>query len=68
MIPVRERGSTPTELRLLFGLAGLSVRNIWGGTAGNRRRGPSDLDEIEIMVVAGKSGEPLSPVEGILCP
>lgn len=49
---VRERAFVPTELTLLFRLAGLSVLNMWGGTAGNWGRRPLDLDEIEIMIVA----------------
>jgi SAM-dependent methyltransferase len=57
-IPTRERAFIPTELRLLFSMAGLSALNIWGGTAGNWGRRPLDLDEIEIMVVARKTGEP----------
>jgi SAM-dependent methyltransferase len=57
-IAVRERGFVATELILLFRLAGMSVLNTWGGTAGNWRRETLDLDEIEIMVVAGKTGEP----------
>jgi ubiquinone/menaquinone biosynthesis C-methylase UbiE len=58
--PVRatERGFVPTELVLLFRLAGLTVQNIWGGTAGNWGHRKIDLDEIEIMVVARKSAEP----------
>jgi hypothetical protein len=32
---------------------------MWGGTAGNWGRRGLDLDEIEIMVVARKSSEPL---------
>ena len=51
---MKERGFVPTELRLLFGVAGLDVREIWGGTAGNWGERPVDLDEIEIMVLAGK--------------
>ncbi len=47
-----------TELILLFRLAGMSVLNIWGGTAGNRGRRTLDLDEIEIMIVARKIAEP----------
>lgn len=58
-IAVRERGFIPTELRLLFHLAGMLVLNVWGGTAGNWERRPLDLDEIEIMVVAQKTSEPL---------
>ena len=42
----------PTELVLLYPLAGLHVRAIWGGTAGNWGRRPIDLDEYEIMVAA----------------
>lgn len=57
-VAVRERGFIPTELRLLFRMAGLSVTDMWGGTAGNWGRRLLDLDEIEIMVVARKSGEP----------
>jgi SAM-dependent methyltransferase len=57
-IAVRERAFTPTELILLFRLAGMSVLNIWGGTAGNWGRRPLNLDEIEIMIVARKSAEP----------
>jgi len=50
--PAREKGFVPTELRLLFRLAGLNVQQIWGGTAGAWNRQPINLDEIEIMVVA----------------
>jgi len=53
-IELRERGFVPTELRLLFEIAGLEVSAIWGGTAGNWGRRPIDLDEFEIMVVARK--------------
>jgi len=57
-IAVRERAFTPTELILLFRLAGMSVLNIWGGTAGNWGRRTLDLDEIEVMIVARKIAEP----------
>jgi ubiquinone/menaquinone biosynthesis C-methylase UbiE len=40
-VAVRERAFVPTELKLLFRLAGMSVLNIWGGTAGNWGEGPS---------------------------
>lgn len=56
-IRVRERAFVPTELTLLFGLAGMHVLNIWGGTAGNWGRRTIDLDEIEIMVIAQRNGE-----------
>jgi len=58
MIEVRERAFVPTELLLLFRLAGMSVLNIWGGTAGSWRRSVIDLDEMEIMVVSRKTAEP----------
>lgn len=53
-IPTRERGFVCPELRLLAHLAGLEVVHLWGGTAGTWRRGPLDLDEYEIMLVARK--------------
>lgn len=62
-LAVRERGFVPTELVLLFRLAGLTVLNIWGGTAGNWGRRTLTLDEIEIMVVALKTADP-APVLG----
>ena len=57
-IAVRERSFVPTELRLLLQIAGMSVLSIWGGTAGNWGKRTLDLDEIEIMIVARKTGEP----------
>jgi ubiquinone/menaquinone biosynthesis C-methylase UbiE len=65
-VATRERGFVATELALLFRLAGLSVVNIWGGTAGNWGRRTLDLDEYEIMVVATKVSEPSSGVEALL--
>jgi len=50
----RERYYTPTEFALLLRLAGLLPESVWGGTAGNWRRGPLELDEYEIMAVARK--------------
>lgn len=47
---LRERGFVPTELRLMFNLAGIEVKNFWGGTAGNWGRRKIELDEFEIMV------------------
>lgn len=58
-IAVRERAFVPTELFLLFRIAGMPVLNMWGGTAGNWGRRPLDLDEIEVMIVAHKTAEPL---------
>jgi SAM-dependent methyltransferase len=57
-VAVRERAFVPTELVLLMRLAGMSVLNMWGGTAGNWGRRALDLDEIEIMIVACKISEP----------
>ncbi|MCX5999203.1 MAG: methyltransferase domain-containing protein [Chloroflexi bacterium] len=54
-VRVRERAFFPTELTLLFRLAGMPVVSIWGGTAGNWGRRAIDLDEMEIMVVARKT-------------
>jgi hypothetical protein len=53
-VRVRERGFVPTELTLLFRMAGLEVPRIWGGTAGSWNRGPIQLDEFEIMIVGQK--------------
>lgn len=50
--PLRERGFVPTELVLLFDVAGLAVDHVWGGTAGSWGRRPPELDEIELMVLA----------------
>jgi ubiquinone/menaquinone biosynthesis C-methylase UbiE len=51
---MRERGYVPTELRLMFTLAGFEVRHVWGGTAGDWGRRPLRLDEYELMAVARK--------------
>jgi len=59
-VPVRERAFVPTELVLVLRLAGMSVVSMWGGTAGNWGRRPLDLDEMEIMIVACKTAEPLA--------
>lgn len=59
-LPTRERAFVATELRLLFRLAGLTVDHTWGGTAGNWRHGPLDLDEYELMVVGRKTGDPIA--------
>ena len=59
-VALRERAFVPTELILLFRLAGMSVLNMWGGTAGKWGRRPLDLDEIEMMIVARKTAEPVA--------
>ncbi|HUU44401.1 MAG TPA: methyltransferase domain-containing protein [Acidobacteriota bacterium] len=53
-IPCRERMYTPTEFTLMLRVAGFAVEDVWGGTAGNWRREPMDLDEYELMAVARK--------------
>jgi cyclopropane fatty-acyl-phospholipid synthase-like methyltransferase len=54
-IEVRERGYIASELTLMLRLAGFEVRHVWGGTAGNWRRGQLDLDEYELMIIATKN-------------
>ncbi len=53
-VPCRERMYTPTEFTLMLRVAGFTVEHVWGGTAGNWRRGPMELDEYELMAVARK--------------
>ena len=55
-VPVRERGYTPTELRLLLTVVGFEVEGLWGGTAGLPFRRPPELDEMELMALGVKSG------------
>ena len=62
-LPVRERAFVPTELPLLFRSAGMTVLNMWGGTAGNWGRRSLELDEMEIMIVARKTTESLGTVD-----
>lgn len=54
VIPVRERGYVPTELRLIFHLAGFEVEHIGGGTAGRWGLRVPELDEVELLVIARK--------------
>jgi hypothetical protein len=49
---LRERGFIASELALMLRMSGFDVQHLWGGTAGNWRRGPMDLDEMELMVLA----------------
>jgi hypothetical protein len=51
----RERVFTPTELALMFRVAGFEVRSVSGGTAGNWRLDSFDPDEFELMVLARKA-------------
>ncbi|MBN1257139.1 MAG: class I SAM-dependent methyltransferase [Planctomycetes bacterium] len=53
-VTVKERGFVPTELILLFKMAGLEVLHLWGGTAGSWKKAAINLDEYEIMIVASK--------------
>jgi 2-polyprenyl-3-methyl-5-hydroxy-6-metoxy-1,4-benzoquinol methylase len=43
------------ELVRMHREAGLTVENIWGGTAGNWGRRPLDWDEIEVMLLSRKT-------------
>ena len=52
-LKIRERTFVPTELILLFQLAGMKVLDIWGGW--NQQK--IGLDEIEILVMAEKNAE-----------
>ena len=61
---ITERAFVPTELVLLFRLAGMAVLDMWGGTAGNWKRARIDLDEVEIMIVAQKAAEPSAAADG----
>ena len=51
-VELRERGFIASELALMLRISGFEVQNIWGGTAGNWRHGPLDLDEMELMLIA----------------
>ena len=53
-VPCRERMYTPTEFALMLRAADFIVEHLWGGTAGNWRRGPMELEEYELMAVARK--------------
>ena len=57
-IRARERAFVATELALLFRLAGMTLLNVWGGTAGNWGKRKINLDETEIMAVAQKRSGP----------
>jgi len=50
-----ERSYVPTELTLLFRMAGFEVKHLGGGSAGRWGRRPPDLDERELMVIAQRS-------------
>jgi len=53
-VNVRERAFVPTELSLMFKVAGFQVESIWGGTAGNWGKRRLELDEYEIMIIGRK--------------
>jgi SAM-dependent methyltransferase len=53
-VPCRERYYAPLEFTMLLQMAGFELENLWGGTAGNWRRGPMETDEYEMMAVARK--------------
>jgi 2-polyprenyl-3-methyl-5-hydroxy-6-metoxy-1,4-benzoquinol methylase len=49
-----ERWYTPPEFVRMLRHAGFHIRHVWGGTAGNWRQQPPDLNEYEIMVIANR--------------
>jgi ubiquinone/menaquinone biosynthesis C-methylase UbiE len=53
-VEVRERAYIASELMLMLKLAGFDILHVWGSTAGNWRKGPLELDEMEMMLVAVK--------------
>jgi ubiquinone/menaquinone biosynthesis C-methylase UbiE len=53
-VEVRERGYIASELMLMMKIAGFETLHVWGSTAGNWRKGPLDLDEMEMMLIAVK--------------
>lgn len=53
-VMIKQHGYLPSDLSLIFKLAGFDIENIWGGTAGNWGRRSIDLDEMEIMAIVGK--------------
>jgi ubiquinone/menaquinone biosynthesis C-methylase UbiE len=53
-VKIRERGYIASEVMLMLSLAGFDTLHVWGSTAGNWRKGPLELDEMEMMVVAVK--------------
>jgi hypothetical protein len=52
-----ERYYTPPEIVRMVNRVGLKVDNIYGGTAGNWRRGNIALDEYEFMVVGHRKND-----------
>jgi SAM-dependent methyltransferase len=58
-LSVREKGFAPAELIQLLIRTGFKIEFLGGGTAGSWNKMVLDLDEYEIMVIAGK------PVSGI---
>lgn len=53
-LPMRERGYTAPELRLILRQAGFEVLGIYGGTAGAWHKQVPKLDEYELMAIAQK--------------
>lgn len=53
-VEIKERRYFPFELKQMFAKTGMTVQQIWGGTAGNWRRESFHLDEIEMMLTARK--------------
>ena len=51
----REKGFTAGELHHLLQRAGMSITELWGGTAGSWNKQTLDPDEYEIMVIAQRN-------------
>ncbi|MFG0285947.1 MAG: class I SAM-dependent DNA methyltransferase [Phycisphaerales bacterium JB039] len=51
---LRERFYTAPEIRRMAEDAGLTVRGVYGGTAGNWGLRPITLDDYELMLIAGR--------------
>lgn len=54
---LRGRHYIVPELRALHAEAGLTVEEVWGGTAGNWGHRPLDWDEMEVMLLSRRSIE-----------
>lgn len=65
-LAVRERYYTPPEMTRMLVQVGITVEQIWGGTAGAWNRKPLRLDEMEMMVVGRKTNADDSDQDEVL--
>lgn len=54
MMTIRERLFIPPEIVAMLSHVGFEVLNVWGGTAGEWRKAPLKLDEVEAMYFCRK--------------